>query len=144
MRILFFILVFCLNNPLYSFLKIPPISGSYCTVDDYDFDEFRYSEQIPHCRRNVFTRRKKAICIRDGVYNRDSYTVDHLIPLSLSGSNHDDNLWCQHKSINHTALEYEMYKAVRDGEMLRDNAVNLLLDVKFNRVDCPICHHLSN
>lgn len=114
------------NYPL-----IPTVPGSYCTPSDPDFSHYRYPERIAYCFRNVATWRKDDICERDGVYNRSNFTVDHLIPLSHGGSNHDDNLWCQHKSINVTSLENRMYRKLARGEITREEAVKIILNAKF-------------
>jgi hypothetical protein len=113
-------------------LLVPPSEGSLCTVADPDFDGYRYAEQIPHCERNVSTDRKDVICRRDGVYNRTNYTVDHIIPLSLGGSNHNDNLWCQHKSLAVTDIEYKAFILLDEGALLQKEAINMVLDAKFS------------
>lgn len=113
----------------------PPIQGSRCTESDPDFKEIRYPEQIPICNRNVPTWKKVEICKRDGVEDRTNFTVDHLLPLSLSGSNHDDNIWCQHKSINVTHEEYTTYIKLREGEITSEEAIQYILDLKFKRIE---------
>ncbi len=117
---------------LYS-LVVPPTTGHLCTETDPDFDEFRYEEMIPHCRRNVTTERKVDICLRDGVEDRTNYTVDHIIPLSIGGSNDDDNLWCQHYSLNVTHLEYQTYQQLKKGEITQQEAIEIVLNAKFDR-----------
>ena len=112
---------------------IPPVEGSLCTSEVKDFDGFRYPEQIAHCKRNVSTRKKDQICLRDGVYDRTYFTVDHLIPLAIGGSNKDDNLWCQHKDIAVTELEYKLYLELRSGTISQRLAITRMLDAKFNR-----------
>ncbi len=110
---------------------VPTVSGSLCTISDPDFSEYRYSEQIAVCKRNVTPERKNKVCKRDGVLDRRDFTVDHLIPLSMGGSNHDDNIWCQHKSINVTALEYEVYVDLRGGALSQKDAIEKVLRAKF-------------
>lgn len=110
---------------------VPPVSGSLCSPQDPDFDEYRYSEKIAHCKRNVTTARKNAICARDGVFDRTEYTVDHILPLSLGGSNKDDNLWCQHKSLAVTSLEYKLFTQLRDGAIRQFDALNAIIKAKF-------------
>ena len=116
---------------VFSYPVTPTVGGDYCTDHDPDFDGYRYAEQIPHCKRKVSTKIKDKVCERDGVYGRKDFTVDHLIPLSLGGSNSRENLWCQHKSLNHTSLEYRMFLDVRDGHRTRDDAVGILFEHKF-------------
>jgi 5-methylcytosine-specific restriction endonuclease McrA len=115
------------------YLTIPPINGHLCTETDLDFDGFRYKEQIPHCVRNVTTERKIAICKRDGVDNHDrsDFTVDHIIPLALGGSNSDENLWCQHHSLAVTPLEYKSYTMLDRDEIIQSEAIEMVLAAKF-------------
>jgi len=110
--------------------------GEYCTVEDKDFDHFRYPENIAYCRREVSSWLKDEVCKRDGVNNRrPNYTVDHIIPLSLGGNNYKTNLWCQHRDILSAPMEYYYYELVRDGKIRRLDAVSHLLRCKFHR-DC--------
>ncbi len=118
----------------HSYPLTPTVQGSRCTESDPDFKEIRYPEQIPLCFRHVPTPRKIEVCKRDGVEDRKDFTVDHLVPLSMSGSNHSDNLWCQHKSINVTHEEYTTYIKLREGEITSEDAIQYILDLKFNRI----------
>jgi len=111
---------------------VPPIPGSLCTPRDPDFKEYRYPEKIAYCKRNVTTQRKIDICARDGVYNRRHYTVDHFIPLSMGGSNHDDNLWCQHEDLAVTGLEYNLYRKMYRGDIGQSNAIRIIKKAKLN------------
>lgn len=120
------ILAFLLSFPL-----TPPVPGSLCTPSDPDFLEYRYPERIAYCRRNVTTWRKIEICKRDGVYDRRHYTVDHIISLSVGGSNHDDNLWCQHEDLAVTDLEYRMFRKLSRGDISQVEAIDTILDAKF-------------
>lgn len=115
-------------------------TGSLCSLDDPDFDGVRYSEQLPHCGRNVSLSLKKVVYESYGLgYNPDkAYTIDHLIPLSLGGSNHQDNLWPQHKSLHTGDMEYKLFCLLRDGEIRQADAVTRLLDVKFGRAPLSI------
>jgi len=116
---------------LSGFLTVPPVPGDYCTPHDPDFKEYRYAEKVPYCNRNVMSWDKDRICERDGVEDRERFTVDHIIPLSLGGNNSEDNLWCQHRSLNVTGLEYEMYLDLRDGKKTQEEAVRVILEAKF-------------
>lgn len=113
------------------YLTVPPVQGDYCTLNDPDFDGLRYEESIPHCKRNVSTNKKDFICERDGVSNREDFTVDHIIPLSLGGSNSADNLWCQHNSLSVTHLETKMYLQLKEGKITQKKAVKTILEAKF-------------
>lgn len=116
---------------LLAYLTVPPTHGHFCTENDPDFDGYRYKEQIPHCTRNVTTERKIDICLRDGVEDRTEFTVDHIIPLALGGSNDDSNLWCQHQSIAVTPLEYQMFKELDAGTTTQEMAIETILNAKF-------------
>ena len=126
--------VLCSLN-LHAYPKIPRVQdnpGHLCSVNDRDFERFRYGEQIPYCRRNVSSKTKEAICKSYGVTNRKNYTVDHIIPLSLGGSNDWKNLWCQSKKIHTGSLEYYYYEKVSEGSMTQAEAVHALIQWKFD------------
>jgi hypothetical protein len=130
MVITIFSLLFVFN--VQGYLLYPPVKGSLCYSSNPNFDGFRYNEQIAHCARAVSFERKDKICKRDGVWPRTSeYTVDHIIPLSLGGSNRNDNLWCQHKSINVTSQEYNAYTDLTDGRKTQTEAIFFILRLKF-------------
>jgi hypothetical protein len=127
-----------LSTQALSFPKIPDIKiapGHLCSVKDSDFERFRYKEQIPYCTRNVSIARKDKICSYYGVSveeRRKNYTVDHIIPLSLGGSNSDKNLWCQHRAIYTGHLEYWLYKKIESGKINQKDSISYILDHKFN------------
>jgi len=116
---------------LLAFLMVPPTHGHLCTETDPDYDGLRYKEQIPHCTRNVTIERKIAICQRDGITERNDFTVDHIIPLALGGSNSDENLWCQHHSLAVTPLEYKSYTMLEHDEISQSEAIEMILTAKF-------------
>lgn len=133
---LFLVFVSCL---FLSALSTPPITfpdpdltpSSYCTTSDPDFREFRYDEQIPWCTRNVDYATKVEVYHMYGIEPSSDYTIDHLIPLSLGGSNHIDNLWPQHESAYSGRLEYKMYLKLRNGEVTQQEAIDAVLDFKY-------------
>lgn len=120
--------------------EIDKTPGDYCSRSNPDFDETRYLERIPHCRRNVSESTKKTAYASYNVSysDRQSYTVDHLIPLSFGGSNSIKNLWPQHKSLHTGGMEYRVFCLLRDGVITREVAVNKVLDVKFGRAPLSI------
>lgn len=127
------LLALLLSFSVYAFPTIPPVPGDYCTTNDSDFTELRYKEQIPYCERNVTYERKRELYKQFNITNTKDYTIDHVIPLSMGGSNSDNNIWPQHKSINVTQQEYETYVKLRDGKITRKEAVNYILKLKFRK-----------
>ena len=110
--------------------------GDLCTVDDPDFAEYRYLEDIAYCERNVSYHQRAQIY---DLYNvpeeiRDQYTIDHLIPLSLGGSNEFENLWPEHKEVKalRPNLENEVFYALNRGEITQKKAIQIILEAKLN------------
>ena len=115
--------------------------GTLCTKSDPDFKELRYPEQIPYCNRNVDYNTKIRIYESYNIplKDKDQYTIDHLIPLALGGSNSIHNLWPEHKSLrdgrvdpNGVKYEYFYYEQMKNGKMKQKEAINKLLTNKFN------------
>ena len=110
--------------------------GDICTITDGDFTEYRYDEGIPYCRRNVSFHRRQQIYDLYEIEEdrRHHYTIDHLIPLSIGGSNSDENLWPEHVRVKaaRDRLELDLFWAVRRGEMTQAEAVEIVLEEKFN------------
>ncbi len=110
--------------------------GDLCTDNDEDFYEYRYDERIPYCERNVsaLTKRKIYDAYRVPENERREYTIDHILPLAIGGSNHWKNLWPEHKEVKalRPTLEDKLYRAMRDGEMEQSEAVRTVLRAKFN------------
>ena len=139
-----FVLIFSLLLPLtnfadYSFPLIPNAeltSGDLCDTDDPDFKNYRYSQKIPYCSRNVSYETKTQVYESYNIpaARRGEYTVDHLIPLSIGGSNQIDNLWPEHKKVKETRvnLELEVFEDVRDGKMSQAEAIDLIMKVKMD------------
>lgn len=121
----------------FSYPLYPTVKGSLCNPTDKDFLGFRYVEKIPVCKRNVSTQLKIKVCARDGVFNRKDFTVDHYISLFAGGSNKEDNLWCQHKSIYSGNFEYQVYLELRDGVIAQKDAIQKLKDWKANPIITP-------
>ncbi|HLD74355.1 MAG TPA: hypothetical protein VJB34_05590 [Bdellovibrionota bacterium] len=108
--------------------------GDLCTKDDPDFEKYEYQEKIPYCERNVsFSRREKIYDEYKIPYDcRHRYTIDHLIPLSLGGSNADINLWPEHVLVKaqRPLLEYELYLALERGEISQKDAIDIVVNEK--------------
>lgn len=112
--------------------------GKLCTRSSPDFTEYRYKAKIPYCARNVSDGLKARLYDRYAIpkNERGQYTIDHIIPLSIGGSNEAANLWPEHKKVKATRpdLEEEVFIAVRDSKMSQKAAVRLVLDTKFTAV----------
>jgi len=110
--------------------------GELCSEENRDFAGYRYQEQIPYCQRNVGSALKTRIYDAYGIprAERTQYTIDHLIPLSIGGNNSVRNLWPEHRRLKATRpdLEIRLYTALKDGEMGRDEAVEIVLRAKFS------------
>jgi hypothetical protein len=110
--------------------------GALCTSKDSDFLDRRYPEKIPYCRRNVSEYLKKEIYEFYDIPEecRHRYTIDHIIPLALGGSNAPENLWPEHKKVKDTRpnLEVQLYAALKRGEMTQKHAIQIILREKFS------------
>lgn len=104
-------------------------------------DQYRYPEKIKYCNRNVESSFKWEI-IRDyeeagyvvSKLGRENFKIDHLIPLCAGGSNTEDNLWPQHKSVYEKTdkLEELLCANMAKGIIKQRDAVELIIDVKHN------------
>lgn len=120
--------------------------GKFCDTEDPDFVDYRYDEKVPYCIRNVSRHTKKEIYDLYGVPERcrGEYTVDHYIPLFAGGSNHNLNLWPEHKSVKATRqnLEMQIYTQIKNGRISQQDAVDIITEAKQNppEVDPSDCH----
>jgi hypothetical protein len=117
--------------------------GSYCTRPD----SYRYPEHIPYCERHVSGGRKRQI-IADynqklgyniGNGDRGQFKIDHLIPLCAGGSNDDNNLWPQHRSVYDITdpLEGLICEKMAAGRLLQARAIELLMRAKNHLEEAP-------
>ena len=106
--------------------------GDLCLESDPDFKELRYADRIPYCKRSVSSSRKRTIYSDYTIpkSERTNYTIDHLIPLSLGGSNSIYNLWPQNKKIHTGKIEQELFWKVKKGELTVNEAIRHLLKIK--------------
>ncbi len=111
--------------------------GSLCDRPD----EFRYPERIPYCNRDVDGSLKQDVFqeYRNNGYglnprNRQDYKIDHLIPLCAGGSNRENNLWPQHKSIYMQTDDLEAVgcEKLKVGKIKQAALIKLILDAKRN------------
>jgi hypothetical protein len=110
--------------------------GDLCSKKDQDFRNYRYSEKIPYCVRNVTSERKAQIY---SIYEvpkrtRTNYTVDHFIPLALGGNNSDANLWPEHYKIKElrATLEFDLFQQIENGEISQSDAIDIIVEAKMN------------
>jgi len=110
--------------------------GALCTKDDKDFHEFRYKEKIPYCRRVVSEKTKEKLYKLYEIPDRcrRGYTIDHLIPLSIGGSNNMKNLWPEPIPIKNSrkGIEGYLYHELRNGKITQKEAVQLIIKEKVN------------
>ncbi len=102
-------------------------------------DSYRYPERIPYCERDVDSRLKRDVAHYDQELGyeiqrvgRANFKIDHLIPLCMGGSNDEENLWPQHKSIYELTdpLEPALCEQMAAGRMRQAEAVALILQAK--------------
>lgn len=116
--------------------KLTP--GSVCD----DADSFRYPERIAYCERDVSRERKAVIFstydtelgFHTREMNRADFKIDHYIPLCMGGSNEDENLWPQHKSIYQQTdpIEPVLCELMSSGQILQAKAISIIKQVKRN------------
>lgn len=111
-------------------------SGDICDTQDPDFKEFRYSEKIPYCERNVSQHTKTQIYALYGVptHCRPFYTIDHFIPLSIGGTNDVRNLWPEARAVKKARqnLEQTIFKKLERGQITQTQAIDLILQAKWH------------
>ena len=132
-----FILLFLLSVNVFGYAKTPMIwiaAGDLCNEKDKDFDGYRYADHVAHCKRKVSRKVKVKVCALYGVTDRKGYTVDHIIPLALGGSNKETNLWCQSRKIYSANLEFYYYRQLLKGKIRQAEAIHAIMAYKFNPV----------
>ena len=137
---IFIVLLFSTNVFAVDFPRSPEpqlTPGSLCDSPTY----YRYAEKIPYCERKVGYKLKEQVYEnyrRLGYslkrHDKDDYKIDHLIPLCAGGSNHEDNLWPQHKSVylKTDLLEQRGCEKLQEGKISQKELVELILKVKNN------------
>mgnify|MGYP007051694660 CR=1 FL=1 len=110
--------------------------GDLCSERNPDFVGYRYEEKIPFCQRNVPQALKKQIydLYQIPTKCRHLFTIDHLIPPSIGGSNEPINLWPEHHDLKKTRfyLEQEVFEKLRDGILNQQEAIDMIFKDKFN------------
>jgi hypothetical protein len=100
----------------------------------------RYAERVSYCSRNVDSYLKVEIIKHYDValgfqiraMNRGDFKIDHLIPLCAGGSNDEDNLWPQHKSIYEITdpIEPLICDRMAEGSLSQAEAVRMIIYAK--------------
>ena len=108
--------------------------GEICDQKNPDFSEFRYSEKIAYCKRNVDFKKRSEIydSYKIPAECRHRFTVDHFIPLSIGGCNDDTNLWPEHKLVKATRpnLEIDLYNMIKEGSITQEKAIIIIVKEK--------------
>lgn len=116
--------------------------GSLCDQPD----SYRHPEQIPYCERGVNSFLKEAIFIayrKELGYrlngDRDTYKIDHFIPLCAGGSNHQNNLWPQHVSISKITDDLESFgcEKLSKEQITQKELIELIMRAKLNLEEAP-------
>jgi hypothetical protein len=112
--------------------------GSLCDRPD----SYRYPERIPYCERDSLDTRIKDEVFKEYRENgyrlnpkhRSDYKIDHLIPLCAGGSNREDNLWPQHKTLYVLTdpLEPLGCDKLKQGKITQAVLVHLIISAKVN------------
>lgn len=115
---------------------------------------FRYPERILYCNRSVSSGEKQSIIraydrelgFQIGQMNRQDFKIDHYIPLCMGGSNDDENLWPQHKSIYQITdgLEGKMCELMSKGKLTQVKAVETIRHAKKNLDEVPTIQRWVN
>jgi hypothetical protein len=129
-----FILSLFLSNPLMVYPTGPNQSTfpHFCSKKDPDFLEIRYQAKVAVCKRSVSSSTKAQVYedYSIPVSDQKSYTIDHLVPLSMGGSNNRWNLWPQHKDISTANYEGELYRSLNSAKISHQEALNSILEKK--------------
>lgn len=117
-------------------------TGMLCSESDPNFSHtYRYNEKIPYCTRDVNGIEKSEVAKEYNTPRSDwrNYEFDHLIPLSIGGSDDIRNIWPQ--PLNQAKLkdrvEDEVFLAMKKGQLTQDQAISKLINWF-----CDPCHDI--
>lgn len=107
----------------------------------------RYPEGIVYCERNVSTQTKNGLIkmyderfgFQIRTMKRQDFKIDHFIPLSIGGSNSEDNLWPQHKSVGELTdpLEQLLSDKIIQARITQAEAIRVIKEAKLNLGRAP-------
>jgi hypothetical protein len=141
-----FLLSLCFTTSLFADVYVAefpkgPLSdltpGSLCDRPD----AYRYPERIAYCNRDVDPSLKADVFkeyrhegYRLDPKRRNDYKIDHLIPLCAGGSNRENNLWPQHRSVYELTdpLESIGCEKLKAGKIKQAKLVEMILSAKKN------------
>lgn len=138
MRLILLVFLLCFSHTAWGYDMTPDADmspGHICTKSDPDYERMRYGGTVPYCTRNVEWETKLEIYRKYGIPRKaqSQYTIDHIIPLSVGGSNHVKNLWPEHKKLKacRQTFEIDLWIKVRDFEISQAQAIHEVMRVKF-------------
>lgn len=107
----------------------------FCTEKSPELREIRYANRVAVCERKVSSSTRNRIYdkYQIPISDRGNYTIDHLIPLFMGGSNEEVNLWPQHKEIGTAETEGLIFGRLSKGEITYQEALNEILKLKLNK-----------
>jgi hypothetical protein len=108
----------------------------------------RYPEGIPYCSRDVEPSTKRAVMeeydrtlgYRTTQMERSQFKIDHFIPLCMGGSNREENLWPQHRTVYEQTdpLEGLACEKMAQGRLLQKDAVAMIREAKYDLKKAPV------
>ena len=110
-------------------------------------DSYRYPEKIKYCNRDVSPQEKAEIFqkydqigYRTRSLKRNSFKIDHYIPLCAGGDNNEKNLWPQHESVYKITdpLEALICEKMAAGRLLQKDAIVAITRAKNNLEEVPL------
>ncbi|KAI8911557.1 hypothetical protein EDD86DRAFT_264025 [Gorgonomyces haynaldii] len=107
--------------------------GCLCTASDIHFKEYAYSAKIAKCERSVSSGEKARVAKPYGVAKSEypNYIFDHLIPLSIGGSNDDDNIWpmpIAQENGGKDVVEKKAFEQLSNGQITQRQAITMVLN----------------
>ena len=111
---------------------MPVTPGALCSPQNKDYKEFVYG--IHKCSRNFGKGDKTAVAAPYGITSQGDwkkYKFDHLIPLSIGGSNSRRNVWplvLGTPGAAKEALEQTAFNLLSSGKINQEEAIKMIVD----------------